>query len=409
MRIAVASSGLGHIARGVEAWAADLGRALFERRQAVTLFKGAGRPEAPYERVIRCWRQGAPGTRRLLRWLPSRGMWRLGLGSAVQVEQTTFALGLLGHLRRERIDVLHVQDPLVALIVQGARRLGLVRTVPILAHGTEEPLEFLSKIKYLQHLAPWHLEQARAAGVWKPTWTAIPNFIDTDLFRPGQSDALRAELGLSPGELVVLTVAAVKRHHKRVDYLLEEFARLLESWAGPRPTLVVAGGRGPDTDELVAQGNKRLGKNVRFLIDFPRHRIAEVYRAADVFALCSLFEMMPISVLEATASGLPCLVHRHPILEWMVGPGGKPLDLNTPGALADGLREILTEPDLRRRLGLRGRDHCVAGFSRDRVVDQILDYYEFVTTNAFRRVLRSRGVAGAGAGHPEQRSLANQR
>ncbi len=30
----------------------------------------------------------------------------------------------------------------------------------ILAHGTEEPLEFLEKFEYVQHLAPWHLEQA---------------------------------------------------------------------------------------------------------------------------------------------------------------------------------------------------------------------------------------------------------
>lgn len=385
MRIAVAASGLGHIARGVEAWAADLGKALADRGQAVTLFKGAGQAQAPYERVINCWQQGAPKTQRLLGWLPSRGMWRLGLGSAVQIEYTTFALGMLSHLRREQIDVLHVQDPLVALIVQWARRLGIVRTIPILGHGTEEPLNFLRKIEFLQHLAPWHLEQARAAGVWKPTWTAIPNFIDTDLFHPGQSDTLRAELGISPDELVVLTVAAIKRNHKRIDYLLEEFAHLLASWEGRPPTLVIAGGRTPDTDELIAQGQKLLGDRVRFLVDFPRRRIPDLYRAANVFVLGSLFEMMPIAVLEAVASGLPCLVNRHPVLEWMVGMGGKTLDLQVSGALAKGLREVLTDAGLRRRLGTLGRDYGMAMFSRDRVVDQILDYYQFVKAHALSR------------------------
>lgn len=385
MKIAVAASGLGHIARGVEAWAADLGQALYRRGEAVTLFKGGGRAEAPYERVIRCWQQGERRTQRLLRWLPRRGMWRVGLGSAHQIEQTTFTLGLLGHLRRERFDVLHVQDPLVALNVQRARRLGLVRTATILAHGTEESLDFLSKIQFLQHLAPWHLEQAREQGAWKPTWTALPNFIDTELFRPGRGDALRRELGLSPDDLVVMTAAAVKRHHKRVDYLLAEFARLLESCPGPRPTLVVAGGRTPETDELVALGQKLLGDRVRFLVNFPRERMTEVYHAADVFVLCSLFEMMPIAVLEATASGLPCLVNRHPVLEWMTGPGGMPLDLQAPGALAGGLRTLLADAELRRRLGQRGRGHCVATFGRDQVVAQILRYYDFVASQAFRR------------------------
>ena len=60
------------------------------------------------------------------------------------------------------------------------------------------PWTFLRQITYLQHLAPHHLEEARDAGVWRPTWTAIPNFIDTDLFRPGRWDALRADLGIPP-------------------------------------------------------------------------------------------------------------------------------------------------------------------------------------------------------------------
>ena len=40
------------------------------------------------------------------------------------------------------------------------RKWGLVKTKEILAHGTEEPVEFLEKFEYVQHLAPWHLEQA---------------------------------------------------------------------------------------------------------------------------------------------------------------------------------------------------------------------------------------------------------
>src|SRR5262249_22295681 len=142
------------------------------------------------------------------------------------IEQTTFALGLLQLLRRERADLLHVQDPWLAWLIQSAGRLGLVTTRTILAHGTEEPLSFQRRITYLQHLAPWHLEEARRAGVHSPLWTAIPNFIDTDCFRPGQAPALLAELGLPSDARVVLTVAAIRRFHKRIDYLLDEFTRL---------------------------------------------------------------------------------------------------------------------------------------------------------------------------------------
>src|SRR5438128_670627 len=112
LRIAVASSGLGCIARGVESWSADLAAALADRGENVTLFKGGGEVQAPYERIINCWPRLAPRTQRLVRWMP-RGAWRLGIGSDYEIEQTTFALKLLPILRRERFDVLHVQDPLL--------------------------------------------------------------------------------------------------------------------------------------------------------------------------------------------------------------------------------------------------------------------------------------------------------
>ena len=55
LTITVASSGLGHIARGIEAWASDLAAALDARGVPVTLCKGGGRAERPFERVIPCW------------------------------------------------------------------------------------------------------------------------------------------------------------------------------------------------------------------------------------------------------------------------------------------------------------------------------------------------------------------
>src|SRR5437016_471382 len=125
MKITIASSGLGHVARGVEAWAADLAQALAGRGAAVTLCKGGGQRDFAYEQVIPCWQRAARKTGRLLDWLPRRLIWRLGLTSGYGIEQTTFSLGLLKHLRREPADILHVQDPQVAILVQRARQLGL--------------------------------------------------------------------------------------------------------------------------------------------------------------------------------------------------------------------------------------------------------------------------------------------
>jgi 1,2-diacylglycerol 3-alpha-glucosyltransferase len=409
MRIGVAASGLSHIKRGVEAWAAYMGKALYERGEFVRLYKGSGEEKYPYERVVPCWQQSHRKARFLLRYLPKRFFWRLGLHSGVAIEQTTFALKLLRHLRRDKIDILHVKDPPVALMVQRAAALGLVPCRTVFSHGTDEPLEFLRKIDYLQHLAPWHLEDVRARGAWKPAWTAIPNFIDTDTFHPspsgGRGDGgegeLRKELNLPPDALVVLTAAAIKKHHKRTDYLLEEFAAFLRSvgWvksseptiASPAasapggglrrlhpPYLVVAGAREKDTDELIERGRQLLGDRVRFLVNYPLDKMPALYRLADLFVLCTLKEMLGTVLLEAMATEVPCVVHHFPVTEWVVGPGGLVIDMERPGALAEALETLVSDDTRRKDLGQKARHHCVEHFSRDVVIDQYLDYYRFV-------------------------------
>ena len=363
------------MARGIEAWADDLGRALAARGEKVILCKGAGEPEAEFERVVPCWTREAAKTLTLLKWMPRSLGWRIGMGSGYAVEETTFAHNLLKVLQTEDIDVLHVQDPHVALLIQKAHQRGRTKARTILAHGTEEPFEFQQKITYLQHLAPWHLEEARAAGFFKETWTALPNFIDTEHFRPGASEALRQELNIPQDGFVVLAAAAIKRHHKRVDYLVNEFRTLLDRHPDLPVWLVVAGGWEPQTDEIIAEATHLLGDRVRFLVRFPRPRMADLYRAADLFTLGSLKEMMPIALLEGTASGLPCVVHQHPVMAWMIGPGGATADLSSDGGWADTVAPLLQDQQQRLELGRRAREHCLQSFSRDRVVDRILDYY----------------------------------
>ncbi len=300
------------------------------------------------------------------------------MGSGYGIEQRTFARNLIRLLAREKIDLLHVQDPLVALLCQNAQQRGRIKTRTILAHGTEEPFTFLHQFIYLQHLAPWHLDEARRAGYYRDTWTTLPNFIDTDHFRPGRSEALRSELGIPADGLVVLAVAAIKRRHKRIDYLVREFQILTGRCPDLPAWLVVAGGREPQTEEVIAEATHLLGDRVRFLVRFPRPRMAELYRAADLFTLGSLKEMMPMALLEALASGLPCVVHQHPVMQWMVGPGGRGTDLTATGGWADAVAPLLRDPPRRAALGQHARAHCLQHFSRDRVVDQIVDYYNAV-------------------------------
>jgi len=178
----------------------------------------------------------------------------------------------------------------------------------------------------------------------------LPNFVDCAVFRPAVNAAekrsLRAALGIPPDAFVVGCVAAVKKHHKRIDYLIREFyqltmdgRQLAVDWRSltegsairPKdtpstvhrppstPYLLVAGSRTDETPELLALAESLIPGRYRIMTNCARAQMPDLLRAMDVFVLTSLFEMMPIALLEALATGLPCLVNCHPVLEWMIG------------------------------------------------------------------------------------------
>ncbi|HEX3928872.1 MAG TPA: glycosyltransferase family 4 protein [Gemmatimonadales bacterium] len=377
LRVAVASSGLGHIARGIETWAGDLGEALHVRRVAVRLYQGGG-PAPAYGEALANLPRESEANYRWRHRLPRSVAWRLQAHAAYQMEQTTFAWSLLRALRRDRADILHVQDPVVAYRLEQFRRMGLLRTRTILAHGTEEPPAWLMKLRYLQHLAPTHLERCRAQGAWRPTWTAIGNFVDTDRFQPGSAAELRAELGIAADARVVLAVAAIKRAHKRIDWLANAVARYRSEHPDMPVVLVVAGGREGDTDDVIHEATAQLGDSVRFLVRYPRERIPALFRVADVFVMASLFEMMPIALLEATASGLPCITHDEATLRWMTGAGGIATDMSDAAAFGAAMHRLLENDQDRRALGVAARKHAVSEFGTEPILQQILAYYRAV-------------------------------
>jgi len=184
MKIAIASSGLGHVSRGIETWACDTAVALEEvRRETLDVRRAGGvrREEegGPFQvtlfcaapsshltshasrltiRVIPCYKRGDKLVKLLTRISP-RWAWRWGWTSGYEIEQRSFWRRLWPILRDEGYDILHVQDPRLADLCRRYRKAGKLKTKEILAHGTEEPVEFLEKFDYVQHLAPWHLEQ----------------------------------------------------------------------------------------------------------------------------------------------------------------------------------------------------------------------------------------------------------
>jgi 1,2-diacylglycerol 3-alpha-glucosyltransferase len=370
-RIAIACSGLGHVQRGIEAWAADLGLGLRRAGIDATLFGGASAPSIDPVPCLRRTGGGAIGTARALRHL---GAWRYGLGSPYEVEQTSFSLSLWRRIRH--FDILHVQDPAIAVWFERAWRLGLSRTQVIYANGTGENEAVMRRFAHLQLLT----EAAR--DVWLPhrppgqTVFNIPNFIDTERFTPGSRGRARAMFDLPADAVIVLCCAAIRRFHKRIDYLMEEFATAA-SVIGPNALLVIAGGREADTSDLIAEGWRLLGPRVRFLPDVPRERMPDLYRAADLFTLASVHEMFGIVLLEAMATALPVLCHDGEDFRRSVGSAGLYCDLTRQGGLCSGLI-ALAQPGARAALIASARARVQTHYAESVVIPQIVSMYNTI-------------------------------
>lgn len=368
IKVAIMSSGLGHVARGIETWADVSAAAMHHRGIDVTLFKGAGAASRPYERVVPCAIRGGRLASRIADWSPGFA-WHFGCGSAYDVEQTTFAFRVLPQLRHERFDVVHVQDPWLALILERTRRVHGAQV--ILGHGTEEPDWFLRKLSHVQELSPFYLE--RHGDLEKRKWFAVPNFVDAERFRPADRRAARQEFGLPQDKLIVLCVSALNRSRKRIDWLAYEFLRAELDNA----VLVVAGAEEPETAALLAEIEPLLEDQLVVLRNVPHARMPLVYQTGDIYAICSLREVMSISILEAMSSGLPCLGHTWGSTAWAIGDGGSIVDMEAPGALASAL-ELYQEPALREAHGHLARRRVDELFSVDAVMSQFLAMYAAV-------------------------------
>jgi glycosyltransferase involved in cell wall biosynthesis len=293
------------------------------------------------------------------------------------LQQVVFGRRVAGELHRGGFDIAHTQDAGTALVLERARRAGRHSAKVILANGTEEPFEFLNHFEHVQELAPYYLELDRKNGLSPDRqWFAVPNFVDGDVYAPGDQAQARQKFGIPQDRFVVLDAAALKLTHKRLDWLAKEVA--IARQKHPEIMLIVAGATTPETPQAEHAIRKYLGEDAWILKNIPRQNMPDLYRAADMFAHAALTEMFAIVLLEAGATGLTLRGHKFPVIEWVIGAGGVCVDMEIPGDLALSIIEARENPLLRAQHGSNARHLVMERFDKVRVVDQTVAMYEAV-------------------------------
>jgi glycosyltransferase involved in cell wall biosynthesis len=135
---------------------------------------------------------------------------------------------------------------------------------------------------------------------------------------------------------------------KNLPGLLRAYARLAPEVPHD---LVLVGAEGWLTGEIHATLEKlRLGGRVRMTGFVADDDLPHWYGGADLFAFASLYEGFGLPVVEAMACGVPVVTSNVSSLPEVAGDAAVLVDPADVDAIADGLRRVLTDTDLARRL-----------------------------------------------------------
>ncbi len=220
-------------------------------------------------------------------------------------------------------------------------------------------------------------------GVPRARVTLIPNGVDVERFQPltvAARQNARQTQGIDARAFVALMPARISPQ-KNQDLVIEALSRLRAS------------GELPETFRLLLAGrvsSARYARKLRSSIEGAGlsgqvkllgavREMRELYAAADVVLMPSRTEASPIAALEALACGVPVLISAAANTDAVLvdGQHGWQIDLATPVAIANALREILATPAENLRFkGAAAREHVLLRFSSKRVVDDFVRLYE---------------------------------
>jgi glycosyltransferase involved in cell wall biosynthesis len=373
-RILIACSGLDHAHRGFETFARDCFEALRASSVAeIELVKGSG-PAATGEHSIPELRRDRLVARRVGRALGARPF---------RIEALSFGFALAARIRRRPPDVVFLSEWDTARVLSWMRALTGARFKLLLSNGSMAWRGF-DHLDCVQELTPAAYEYVMSHGGEPERHVMLPLGFTIEptlaVLPADERQALRVHLGVPLDRKVLVSVAALNRYHKRLHYTIEEVASLPE----PRPYLLLLGQPEEETDGIRALAGARLGQSGYGIRTVSPPEVADLCRVSDAFVLASLYEGLPRALIEASALGLPCLVHEYPVTEFALGPLAISADLHRPGALAQLISD-LSAADLAPERAVARHRYAYEHFSWDMLRPRYLRLLEDLAA----------GVAGA--------------
>lgn len=220
----------------------------------------------------------------------------------------------LKHFFREHPDykIVHVhQDCLSSVALQCAKECG----VPVrIAHGhtssAVKNLRYLIK-KYYMKKIPVYATDLFACGKQAGNWMfkgkdfeVIPNGICAQNYAYSEKTRKKVRKELDVENNLVIGHVGNFTRAKNHEFLLKIFCEILKRKASACLILVGSG----ELQEKIQKQSEQLGVREKIIFTGTRSDVNELMQAMDVFVFPSLYEGLPVTMIEAQAAGLPCVI-----------------------------------------------------------------------------------------------------
>ena len=293
-------------------------------------------------------------------------------------------------IREQQVDLIHAHGTRAnSNVLWAAKSLG----IPVIytVHGWSfhpDQRSFVRKIRilgerYLTDRSDVNIsvsasnQQTGKENLGRFTSVVINNGIDLQKFDPTRAyKDIRSQLGIAANDLLVLFIARFTAH-KQPLALIKAFAQAAAQLPHLHLLLVGDGDQKEEAIRLIDQ----LQLQDRITLEKFRQDVPDVLAAADIFVLPSLWEGLPIGLLEAMAMGKAIIASRvdgtkeiieHGVNGWLVDTE------DLVNQLRDALVQLAGDPAKRERFSLQAMDTVRQRFNAADMTRRIENIYKEV-------------------------------